>query len=156
VSFPRAGDRDWVVLGARRDGVVIRAKRGSGVLTVPTASGAAPVVEAAPVRVSWSGGAPEQDHVDATTWWAVPGGAAWQVGARLDGPATVDLVVGTSGAPLTVTATLPGGGTSTVTLPASGTAASLVSVRTDGSSGQLSITLRADGGRLGLAAVALR
>jgi len=115
VTLPGPGDTDWLVVGSRRDGKTVRAKRGSGAILAVTAEAATPAVAQGPLLVSWLDGTPEQDHVDAATWWTVPAAQGrLRIVVRLDGPTTVVLQLGTAGVPpsaridLTAAVTAPG------------------------------------------------
>jgi hypothetical protein len=165
-DLPRAGDLDWVVVGARRDGVTVREKAGSGAIDVPVPTGGTPAVASAPVTLSWSGGSPEQDHVQAGTWWTVPtAGAGWQVTVRPSGPGAADLLLGATGSAVLVTASVrpsgSGGSVGSLGVARSDSTASLVTVRWGavpaGATVVITVTAGtgASGGRLGLLAVAL-
>jgi hypothetical protein len=64
--------RDWAGIGLRQDGVVVRRKAGGRLIGEPRLFGdTRTTLDPGPFRVSWSGGAPEQDHADAGTWFVV-------------------------------------------------------------------------------------
>lgn len=172
VTLPRAGDRDWMIVGARRDGKVIRAKSGTGEIVGVSPEGADATVVPGPLRVAWSGGAPEQDRSGVTTWWSVPSGTArQQIVVRLREPATIDLFVGVGGpgegprGTLVAAVSAPGRGpaldgpSATLAVPSSDGAA-VVSVRVDdvvpGSTVTLTLSGARDGGELAVSAVAVR
>ena len=168
VTLPGSPARDWVAVGARRDGKLIRDKSGNGAILQVTGQGATPVPTAGPLLVSWSGGSPEQDHVDAPSWWAVPAGdGSWRIVVRVDSAGTVTLVAGTAGVPAaaraTLTAALTGpDGAATATrrtarLPA-GAALATITVPAAAAGGTLTLTLSASGsgGVLAVSAVTVR
>jgi len=150
---------DWVLPGVRRDGTVVRRKNPTTALAGPVVrlgrSGATGVP--GPYLVSWSGGAPEQDHDAAVGWLSLdPDGGAVHVEAG--GGRRLTLYVGTAGADCVVRAAV-GGSTTSVTVRA-GTPAAVVTVSAGTATGPLVVELtgvsRSAGGRVGLAAVLLR
>jgi hypothetical protein len=112
VTFPRAGDRDWIVLGSRPDGVAVRNKRPSQALGTVTTPGAAASVVDGPYRIAYTGGVPQQSSAGAGTWQLVTADkSSQQVTVPLHGGTfTVDLFAGTVRTTGVVTVRLSGSG----------------------------------------------
>lgn len=151
---------DWVVPGARPDGTVVRRQHPRAALAGPTVrlgpDGATGVP--GPFRISWSGGAPEQNHLADTGWLALdPDGGAVDIQVPAGSGRRLTLYVGTAGADCVVRVSAGNGGTA-VTVPA-GTPAAVVTLSAGSGAGPLMVTLsgvrRTAGGRVGLAAVVL-
>lgn len=152
------GHLDWVIAGARNDGKVVRMKTGTGRLTVGAPSGALPTPSLIPFL--WSGGSPEQDRTDNSTWWtatSAPSSFVVQV-AGADNASEVVLYAGSSSS-LTVTVTVSGRGTTQKVVPAGffGSAAKVTVSLTGADRGRdVSITLGAAKGSVSLGAVTER
>ncbi|NLT57214.1 MAG: hypothetical protein GXX79_22165 [Actinomycetales bacterium] len=165
LDLPRAGDRDWVVTGARNDDKVIRMKAGTGTVSLPEDVTGAADPQPAPVAVNWTGGYTEQDRTDNTTWWAAP--AARTVFrftlSTVDRPSTLAVYTGGAAADVRVRAVFSGAGTTTTTVdvPRSQPGGAVVLTLTDQAvGGRLSVEIGASswssGGKVALAAVVLR
>lgn len=152
---------DWVLPGIRRDGTVVRREHPTTTLAGPdvrVGRGGATGVPG-PYLSSWSGGAPEQDHLAATGWLAVdPDGGAVHLEAPAAAGRRLTLYVGTTGADCLIRA-IVGNQIASVTVRA-GTRAALVTISGGTGAGPLVVDLtgvsRSAGGRIGLAAVVLR
>ena len=146
---------DWLAIGARADGTTVRTKRPViGGLTL-SASGAAPG-RPGPYRVSWSGGAPEQDHAAATGWLAI--GADGHADVTLPPTSrvtTLRLYLGAEGADAVVS----GAANAVLRGPGAGRAAAVVTVSLPPLTETRVVTVfarvRAAGGYAGLAAAQL-
>lgn len=159
VDLSLATARDWVAVGARNDGVGVRAKAGTGEIAGVTSHGGTPAVAAGPLRVSWTGGIPEQNHVGSGTWWTSAVAGGFDVTVRLSGPGMIELYVGALDAPETVIVTRESGGTQSGSASiAAGTAVRLIVDARDARAGetvQLSVPA-GRGGRAALSAVVVR
>ncbi|MDQ1287778.1 MAG: hypothetical protein QG622_1343 [Actinomycetota bacterium] len=171
VRLPRAGDRDWVLVGSRRDGKVVRAKDGSEEIVDVSAHGALASVVPGSWRLSWTGGSPEQDRSGASTWSSVPSGSGHQqVVVRLRSPGTIDVYLGartpsgTASVTLMAVVTPPAGSASRersvrTAMPSGGAVAS-VRVGDAAPGSTVTITLSGgnggNGGELALSAVVVR
>ena len=161
VVLPQAGTRDWVVVGGRQDRVLVRAKAGDRAISGPDLFGNwATAIAPGPYRVSWTGGAPEQDS-STTTWLTVRGAGA---GIRISVPAAkgegaLVLYLGSIDATVHLAARLAGGGGTSIDLPGgAGTTGRVVTIRFRASGGTdtLLVDISCDpGGGMGLAAVTL-
>lgn len=159
VILPGDGTLDWVHPGARADLKLQRAKRPAAgqALVIRQPAGVTSVT--GPLRVSWTGGAPEQDHTDDARWLSVPAGGAVRVQVPPSPSArTLRLYLGGPGGPFRLG--LTGSGVASVTetvagAPA-GTGPSLLTVPVPaGSDLTLTLTAPAGGGRLALGPVLL-
>ncbi len=152
------GHLDWVIVGSRNDGKIVRMKAGTGRLTVSAPSGALPSPSLIPFL--WSGGSPEQDRADNSTWWTAngaPSSFVVQV-AGADNASEVVLYAGSSSS-LVVTVTVSGRGTTQKVVPAGflGSAAKVTVSLTGADRGRdVSITLGAAKGSVSLGAVTER
>lgn len=152
------GHLDWVIVGSRNDGKIVRMKAGTGRLTVGAPSGALPTPSLTPFL--WSGGIPEQDRADNSTWWTAngaPSSFVVQV-AGADNASEVVLYAGSSSS-LEVTVTVSGRGTTQKVVPASflGSAAKVTVSLTGADRGRdATITLGAAKGSVSLGAVTER
>lgn len=152
--------REWAGFGLRKDGVTVRTKAGAGLIETPfTFGGATSAVEQGPFRVSWSGGVPEQDRVDAATWFvarrAQPGvvtGLTLQATAVPAGTFTV--YCGSIGSRGRAEVVVDGRSAAALPLPVGAGQVEVVLKRPVGSV-QVKLVAGADGG-VGLAAAVLR
>jgi hypothetical protein len=158
VDLSLVSARDWIAVGARNDGVSVRAKAGTGEIAGVTSQGGTPTVTTGPLRVSWTGGAPEQSRA-ASTWWTSAVGGGFDVAVSLSGPATIELYAGALDGPVAVIATRSSGGTPIRSSSiAAGTASRVSFVVSDGRAGEtvrLSVPAGA-GGRAAISAVVVR
>ncbi|HET9655547.1 MAG TPA: hypothetical protein VFP72_09350 [Kineosporiaceae bacterium] len=117
VSFPRPGDKDWLLIGSRSDGKVVRMKSASRPITSVTASGNGAGIVDSPFRINFTGGIPESARDGDVTWQsasAVDGRIQVVIPLRPD-KFTLDLFTGTVKTSALVKVRLEGGSTQQLT-----------------------------------------
>lgn len=116
-SFPRPGDRDWMLIGSRSDGRVVRMKNASRPITGVTASGNGPGIVDGPFRINFTGGIPESAREGNVTWQAVTAvnGRVQVVVPLRPERFTLDLFTGTVKTSALVKVRLEGGSTQQLT-----------------------------------------